>query len=80
MKRVAWVYYSKAEYSKALPYAKAALTTNCKNPVLLCRMGLVYFKNGDKTTAAALLKSALQANPNINTELRKQTEAAVATL
>ena len=77
---VAWVYYSKGEYNKALPYAKTALATNSKNPVLLCRMGLVYFKNADKTTAAALLKSALQANPNINTELRKQSEAAVASL
>ena len=47
---VAWVYYCKGEYEKALPYIKVALKTNCKNPTLLCRAGLIYAKTGNKST------------------------------
>jgi len=77
---LAWVYYSKGDYAKALPYAKAALKTNSLNPVLLCRMGLIYFKNGDKATAATLLKNGLKKNPNINMELKKESQQVAATL
>src|SRR5436190_1168308 len=51
---VAWVYYRKGEYDKALPYIKTALKTNSKNPVLLSRAALIYFKTGDKTMAKSL--------------------------
>lgn len=70
---VAWAYYSKGDYAKALPFAKTALKTNCKNPTLLCRMGLIYFKNNDKATAAALLKTALASNPNIAMALKTES-------
>jgi hypothetical protein len=43
-------------------------------------MGLVYFKNGDKVTAAVLLKQGLQANPNINIALKKESQQAAGTL
>ena len=46
---VAWVYYQKGEYAKALPYLKVALKTNSKNPTLLCHAGLIYDKLGIKT-------------------------------
>jgi tetratricopeptide (TPR) repeat protein len=71
---LAWVYYSKGDYAKALPFAQAALKTNSKNPTLLCRMGLIYFKNLDKATSDKLLKAGLMANPNINISLK--TEAS----
>ena len=45
---VAWVYYCKGEYAKALPFIKVALKTNSKNPELLCRAGLIYEKAGVK--------------------------------
>ena len=77
---LAWVYYSEGDYAKALPYAKAALKTNSQNPVLLCRVGLIYFKNGDKATAAVLLKNGLKKNPNINMELKKESQQVAATL
>ena len=77
---LAWVYYSEGDYAKALPYAKAALKTNSQNPVLLCRMGLIYFKNGDKATATVLLKNGLKKNPNINMELKKESQQVAATL
>ena len=77
---VAWVYYSKKDYSKALPYAQTALKTNCQNPTLLCRMGLIYFKNADKATAGKLLKAGLLANPDINMELKAAAQQALASL
>jgi len=77
---MAWVYYSKGEYAKALPYAKTALKTNSMNPVLLCRTGLVYAKNGDAATAAKLLKAGLQANPNIAASLKTMSEQALKLL
>ena len=77
---VAWVYYSKKDYAKALPYAQAALKTNCQNPTLLCRMGLIYFKNADKATAGKLLKAGLLANPDINMELKAAAQQALASI
>ncbi len=38
---VAWVYYNKGEYAKALPYLQAALRTGTKNPVVLSHAGLI---------------------------------------
>ncbi len=67
---IAWVYYSKGDYEKALSHIKTALKTNCKNPTLLCRAGLIYAKAGEKTLAKATLETALQTNANIDTELR----------
>lgn len=77
---LAWVYYSKGDPAKALPYAKAALKTNCKNPVLLCRMGLIYFKSGDKAAAKQLLETALALHPNIPSVLNAESRSALAQL
>ena len=41
---LAWVYYAKGDYTKALPYIKAALKTNSKNPLLLSRASLIFEK------------------------------------
>jgi tetratricopeptide (TPR) repeat protein len=41
---VAWVYYCKGEYTKALPYLKVALKTNSKNPMLLSHAAMIYGK------------------------------------
>ena len=55
---VAWVYYCKGDYAKALPYIKVALKTNSKNPVLLSRAGLIYAKAGQKELAKPMLQQA----------------------
>ena len=47
---VAWVYYCKGEYEKALPYLKIAQKTNSKNPTLLSHARLIYEKVGQKPT------------------------------
>ncbi|MEO5682630.1 MAG: tetratricopeptide repeat protein [Chitinophagaceae bacterium] len=77
---VAWVYYAKGDYAKAMPFANTALKTNSKNPALLCRIGLVYFKNGDKTTAEKLLKAGLAANPNIAMALKTESQQTLVSL
>ena len=41
---LAWTYYCKGDYAKALPYIKTALKTNSRNPTLLRRAGLIYAK------------------------------------
>jgi tetratricopeptide (TPR) repeat protein len=73
---VAWVYYKQQEYQKALPYIKTALRTNSKNPTLLCRAGLVYYKAGQRQEAVKLLQQALKADPVISPALK--TESIVA--
>jgi tetratricopeptide (TPR) repeat protein len=69
---VAWVYYCKGEYAKALPFLHTALKTNSKNPVLLCHAGLIYAKTGDKAAARSNLQESLQANPNFAASLKTE--------
>lgn len=77
---LAWVYYQKAEYAQALPFAKIAIKTNSMNPVLLCRMGLIFFKNGDAAMAGKLLKAGLQSHPNIASSLKMESEKVLSSL
>ncbi|HMG69106.1 MAG TPA: tetratricopeptide repeat protein, partial [Chitinophagaceae bacterium] len=71
---VAWVYYKKGEYAKAQSYIKTALQTDCKNPTLLCQVGLIYAKTGDKEDARNFLKEALKSNPVISPLLKSEAE------
>lgn len=41
---LAWVYYCKGDYAKAVPYIKTAMKTNSRNPTLLRRADLIYAK------------------------------------
>ncbi|HEY4831332.1 MAG TPA: tetratricopeptide repeat protein, partial [Waddliaceae bacterium] len=77
---VAWAYYCKGEYAKALPYLKVALKTNSKNPTLLCHAGLIYEKVGERALAKNQLQSALQSNPNIAEELKRESANVLQTL
>ncbi len=71
---VAWVYYKMKAYDKALPYIKVALKTNCKNPVLLCNAGLIYAKTNQNNLAKSTLEEALKNNPNIDIDLKTESE------
>ena len=77
---VAWVYYKMKEYNKALPYLKVALKTNCKNPILLCNAGLIYAKTNQTILAKSTLEEALKNNPNIDPELKAESENVLKTL
>jgi tetratricopeptide (TPR) repeat protein len=69
---VAWVYYCKGDYVKALPFLHTALKTKSKNPVLLCHAGLIYAKTGDKAAARSNLQESLQSNPNFAASLKTE--------
>lgn len=77
---VAWVYYKMKDYNKALPYIKVALKTNCKNPILLCNAGLIYAKTNQISLARSTLEEALKNNPNIDPELKEESEIVLKTL
>lgn len=74
---VAWVYYNKGEYDKALPYIKAALKTNSKNPVLLSRAGMIFLKSGEKEMAKNMLQQASVANSYVGYTLKAETTTAM---
>ncbi len=74
---VAWVYYCKGDYSKALPFIKTALKTNSKNPVLLSRAGLIYLKAGQKEIAKPMLQQADVNSAFIGVALAEETTAAL---
>lgn len=69
---VAWVYYKQGTYAKARPYIEKALKTGSKNPVLLCRAGLIYAKAGEKIKAKQLLHDGLKNHPAISEDLKQE--------
>lgn len=74
---VAWVYYCKSDYAKALPFIKVALKTNTKNPVLLSRAGLIYLKAGQKEIAKPMLQQAAANTAFIGISLSDATTDAL---
>jgi tetratricopeptide (TPR) repeat protein len=77
---VAWVYYNKGNTERAVQYIKEALKTNCKNPVLLCRAGLIYASAGDKVMAKTILQDALKNDPLISPILKAVAEKTLQSL
>lgn len=77
---LAWVYYSKGEYGKAKEYIKTALKTNSKNPILLSRAGLIFFKSGDKQMAMVMLNQANLSKSYIDPLLLNQTNLAIQSM
>jgi tetratricopeptide (TPR) repeat protein len=74
---LAWVYYQKGDYGKAIPYIKEALKTNSKNPLLLCRAGLIFEKTGDKAKAKEYLEQASKNNAVLPEQLKQSSELAL---
>jgi len=72
---VAWVYYCKGEYAKALPYINMAMRTHSKNPVLVSRAALIYYKSGDEQLAKTTISQTSLQNPYIDANLRAQAQA-----
>ena len=77
---LAWVYYSRGEFSKALPHIKVAMKTNSKNPVLLCRGGLILSKAGEAVAAKALLQQVMAGNAHISDDLKSEGLRILQTL
>ncbi len=77
---MAWVYYNRGEYAKAADYIKKALRTNSKNPVLLSRAALIYYKAGNTELAKATLAETSLSNPYIDYSLKNETAAIAGKL
>lgn len=75
---VAWVRYKRGEFMEANKLITSAMRTGSKNPVLLCRAGLIKIKNGDAVTGTALINSAVKTNPFIEPELKNEVLPYIA--
>lgn len=75
---VAWVNYKKGNYSQANKAINKALRTKCKNPILLCRAGLIKIKSGEQQAGILMIKKGLQLNPKIaDLDLRNEAQNAL---
>lgn len=77
---VAWVNYKKGNYAEANKMIDKALRTNCKNPSLLCRAGLIKLKAGQPGPGMQLIKQARETNPYLDPELQQEAKPYPATL
>lgn len=69
---VAWVHYRRGEFAEANKYIDKALRTGSKNPVLLCRAGLIKIKAGQNEKGAALINESVRVNPYLDPMLKKE--------
>lgn len=74
---LAWVYYKKDDLNYAKKYIDVAMKTGSKNPTLLCRAGLIYGKSGDTAKGKELITAALDKNPGINEQLKREAQKFV---
>jgi tetratricopeptide (TPR) repeat protein len=72
---IAWVQYKKGNYSQAEALITKALKTNCKNPDLLCRAGLIKVKANKQPEGMQFITAALKTNPFLELELKKEAQA-----
>lgn len=75
---VAWVKYKKGEFAEANKLIDKALRTNSKNPVLLCRAGLIKVKANQMDKGIKLVRQALEQNPFIDIDLKKEASPYLA--
>ncbi len=74
---LAWVDYKLNDFKNANILIDKALKTNCKNPILLCRAGLIKVKANEVEKGKALIKQALKTNPFLDIELRNEAKAYI---
>ena len=70
---VAWVHYKRNNFTDANKMITKALRTNCQNPSLLTRAGLIKLKAGEKEKGMDLIKKAFAINPfMLDFDLKKE--------
>ncbi|MBK9733374.1 MAG: transposase [Chitinophagaceae bacterium] len=74
---MAWVYYQRGEFKECVPFIEKAMRTGSKNPVLLCRAGLIYCKNNQAEKGTALIQLALATNPYLTEDLAQQAKMII---
>ncbi len=77
---LAWVYYKQEQFEIALKHIETALSTNSKNPELLCRAAFIYNKNKQQVKAKELLQIALKKNPSFSIRLKMEAEQLLKTI
>jgi tetratricopeptide (TPR) repeat protein len=75
---VAWVNYKKGNFQEANKLIDKSLRTNSKNPILLCRAGLIKIKANDAIKGKALIKNAMESDPFLDIELRNEASPYLA--
>jgi tetratricopeptide (TPR) repeat protein len=69
---MAWVNYKKGNFKAADTHITQALRTNCANPILLARAGLIKIRNGQKDAGVLLIQRALKQNPFLDVDLKTE--------
>lgn len=69
---VAWVRYKRGEFAQADTLINKALRTHSRNPILLCRAGLIKVKSGELENGKNLIKAAIEQDPYFDITLRKE--------
>ncbi len=76
---MAWAWYKAGNFKNANSFINSALRTHSKNPVLLCRAGLIKIKSGDISTGRSLIQQAFIIDPNFSDVELKNEAASYAT-
>ena len=75
---MAWVLYKRGQYAEAQKYMQVARRTGSKNPVLLCRAGLILTKLGKSAEGQALIENSLKTAPYLNAEVEAEGKKLLA--
>ena len=75
---MAWVLYKRGNYPEAQKYMQVARRTGSKNPVLLCRAGLILTKVGKTAEGQALIEQSLKTAPYLNSDLEAEGKKLLA--
>jgi tetratricopeptide (TPR) repeat protein len=75
---MAWVLYKRGQYAEAQKYMQVARRTGSKNPVLLCRAGLILTKLGKVAEGQALIENSLRTAPYLNPEVEAEGKKLLA--
>lgn len=75
---MAWVLYKRGQYAEAQKYMQVARRTGSKNPVLLCRAGLILSKLGKTAEGQPLIEGALKTAPYLNAEVEAEGKKLLA--
>ncbi|GAC1598739.1 MAG: hypothetical protein NVS3B25_24900 [Hymenobacter sp.] len=75
---MAWVLYKRGQFAEAQKYMQVARRTGSKNPVLLCRAGLILSRLGKTAEGQALIEQSLKTAPYLNPEVEAEGKKLLA--
>ena len=72
-----WAYYKNGDAIKGASFLKKAMRTGSRNPVLLCRAGIVLAHAGEKEKARNILEQAIKIPPHVDSMLWKECKETI---